>query len=141
MCKLAQPTLGRLLVAAMLATGPVTGAPQEVSAMTELAKRRPPAVAPVTLNGVRYEVPRAARTLGHGQASGILAAVSEASGELLWSVAVYPVSYGGAEEKDAQDVFITAIAAEADGAALLVTNETGARFRVRIADHGVEPLP
>lgn len=109
--------------------------------MSEFAKRRPPEVPPVEVGGVRYEVPRAPRALGHAQASGVLAAVSPATGDVLWSIVVYPITYAGSEEEDAQDIFITAIEPEEGGESLVVTSENAARYRVHIADHSVEPLP
>lgn len=105
----------------------------------EQMKRRPPNVEPVVAGGTRYEVTRTAPDIA--QRSGVLAAVDVKSGRRRWAVAVYPVTYAPGEEEDAQDVFITDLEISEDGRHLVVTNESGARFQVRMSDGAVEPIP
>jgi len=107
----------------------------------ESLKRRAPKVDPVAVNGVRYEVTRGPRSHGFKQNSGIISAIEEASGKELWWVAVYPVVYKSGEEQDAQDVFVTSLSISNDGHSLIVENEHGQRFSVRLLDHAIVEAP
>lgn len=104
-------------------------------------KRKGPAPLPlVILNGVRYSEERDARARGFGQPGGVVVAVEQQSGKELWLVQVYQTTYTE-EETDVQDVFISQMQPNADGSALLITNERKQRFvldlasrRVRVVD-------
>jgi hypothetical protein len=75
------------------------------------SKRRapPPEVKPVVIAGVRYESLPWGKSRGLGQNGGYLRAVDVDSGEELWILEVYDVSYDGDMEDDKQDRFITKI--------------------------------
>jgi hypothetical protein len=100
----------------------------------EQAKRSAPKVKPVIFGGIRYEVARGLRARATGQASGVLAATEISSGKELWTRPVYEVSYDGAEEDDAQDIFIVRLALNASKDMLLVEDEQDRRYRVRLSD-------
>lgn len=100
----------------------------------EQAKRRAPKVNPVKHAGVRYEVASGLRARTTGQASGVLAATEIDGGNELWTRAVYKVTYDGTEEADAQDVFIVKLALNKAKDGLLVEDEKGRKFLVRLAD-------
>lgn len=103
----------------------------------ESLKRRAPKIDPVVANGVRYEVTPGPRNKGFKQNSGVISAVDVATARVLWSIAVYPVFYEAGEETDVQDVFITELKLGPDGKTLLVTNEAGKRFSVKLEDQTV----
>jgi hypothetical protein len=106
----------------------------------ESAKRRPPTVEPLTVGDVTVSVEYSGRQYGIEQTSGVLTATSKA-GTHLWTKAVYPVVYDEAgEEADAQDVFITSIAAGPDAGSIIATNEDGQRFSVALSDGTVTAL-
>jgi hypothetical protein len=110
--------------------------PAKVNAM-ESAKRRVPKPAPVSAHGVRYEVDFSGKAEGSNQRGGVVAAVDEASGQLIWRMAVYPVVFKPAEERDAQEIFITDLALDADGRHLLVAAESRKRFVIDLATRSV----
>jgi hypothetical protein len=129
--------------ALMAASCAATYRPGEHSAREhamESMKRRPPEVEPVTGDGVRYEVPPAPRAVGVAQSSGVIAAVNESTGETLWGLAIYPIVVDEAEEEDASDVFITALALTEGGKALRVEDEQGGTYRVDLATRAVTAI-
>ena len=95
------------------------------------------AVAPVSLQGVRYEVVRGGRGRGLGQNGGLVAAVDEASGDELWVLKVYEIAYDGEMEDDKQDVAITDLSVSRWHKRLSVKNERGERFDVDLATRQV----
>ncbi len=95
----------------------------------------PPEVAPVTIDGTRFEALSWGRTRGFGQNGGYIAAVDPASGRELWTLKVYAVTYDPEMEEDVQDVFITGLAVR-DGR-LEVTDEKGRRFLVDVKSRAV----
>lgn len=101
-----------------------------------MAKRvGPPEVAPVTIDGTRFEALPWGRSRGFDQNGGLIAAVDPASGRELWTLKVYAVTYDTVLEEDVQDVFITDLAVK-DGK-LEVTDEKGRRFLVDVKTHEV----
>jgi hypothetical protein len=86
---------------------------------------------------VRYEVTAGPRNKGFKQNSGVISAVEEATAKVVWTIVVYKVTYEAGEETDAQDVFITDLKLGPDGKTLLVTNEAGKRFSVKLDDQSV----
>jgi hypothetical protein len=86
--------------------------------------------APVSLKGVRYEVVRGGKGRGLGQNGGLVAAVSQDTGEELWVLKVYDVAYDGDMEDDKQDVLITDLSASRWRNCLKVKNERGERYDV-----------
>ena len=67
----------------------------------------PPKVAPVTINGIRYEQ-QAGKESVDGQVGGLLAAYS-ATGEQLWTLKVYDNRRKPELEGDVQDVFFSSM--------------------------------
>ncbi len=88
----------------------------------ESAKRAAPIVQPVIADGVRYEPLRRALDHGFRQHGGVVAAVDEKTGELLWAVQLYTTEYDTQEERDAQDVDVKTLALDESGHALLATD-------------------
>ena len=69
----------------------------------------PDPVAPVSLEGRRYEAIEFGKARGLGQNGGYVAAIDEASGRELWIQRVYRIRYDRRLEGDKQDVFITGL--------------------------------
>jgi hypothetical protein len=97
----------------------------------------PPAVPPLTLDGVRYETLHRGRERGLGQNGGYLLAIDAASGRELWTLHVYAVPHDPAEEFDAQEVFITETVIDVAANVLLLKNENRRSFRINLADRSV----
>ncbi len=97
-------------------------------------KRQEPAIVPhIEHNGIRYEAEQSGPRLGYSQDGGIVAARDAATGELQWSRRVYPVHYDTSIESDKQEVFISAMTLNRDGASILIANEAGERFELRLS--------
>ena len=103
----------------------------------ESAKRAAPIVQPVIANGVRYEPLRRALDHGFRQHGGIVAAVDDKTGELLWAVQLYTTDYDDAEERDAQDVHVKMLMLDASGHALLATDERRRTWAIDLATRAV----
>lgn len=118
---------------ASVATGVTerTKAPGNVAAAKKRAPPQP--VAPVVLDNVRFEAPINGKVRGLGQNGGLVVAIDNRTGEELWFVLVYTITYAPNLEADKQDLFITDMAASADGKALIVNDERGRRWRVDLA--------
>lgn len=108
-----------------------TKAPGNVAAAKKRAPPQP--VAPVVLDNVRFEAPINGKVRGLGQNGGLVVAIDNRTGEELWFVLVYTITYAPNLEADKQDLFITDMAASADGKALIVNDERGRRWRVDLA--------
>jgi len=97
----------------------------------KLAKRAgPPDVEPVTINDVEFVVIHWGKSRGFGQNGGYIAAYNAATGEELWTLKVYDVTYDPQKEQDVQDIFIESITKTDSGDRLLVTDETGRVYRI-----------
>lgn len=94
---------------------------------------------PVVLGGIRYEALHWGKVRGLGQNGGYIAAIDTRTGEELWILKVYDVSYESDMEADKLDVFITGIEPDGDHA-LTVRNEKGRAFRVDLRDQSVREL-
>ena len=70
---------------------------------------------------------------GLDQNGGYVAAINEKTGEELWLVKVYDVTYDGDMEPDKQDVFVTSITLDRASRRLTVENEAGERYAVDLA--------
>jgi hypothetical protein len=114
---------------------------QERNMATFSAKRKAPKhVAPLSLNGVRYEAVLDTDELGYGGRGGVIAAYDDRTGELVWHVRIYRTEYNPTFEQDAQETYITSISAIGGGEVLLVTDERQRRFRLDLADRSVKVL-
>ena len=70
---------------------------------------------------------------------GVVMAVEQQSGKELWLAQIYQTTYT-TEETDVQDVFISHMQANADGSALLITNERKQRFVLDLVSRKVSAL-
>ncbi len=95
---------------------------------------------PVSANGIRYEVTRVPSRHGIAQDSGVVSAIDEATGQELWTIAVYPIVYDEDEERDVQDVYITRLAVDPEANVLLVANERRERYRVDLTNRSVTKI-
>ena len=104
-------------------------------------KRNEPAIVPhIEHNGIRYEAEQSGPRLGYSQDGGIVAARDAATGELQWSLRIYPIHYDASIESDKQEVFISAMTLSGDGASILIVNEAGKRFELRLSTCEVRPI-
>ena len=99
----------------------------------------PDPVDPVRSGGIRYEAMQWGKARGLGQNGGYVAAIDEKTGEELWLLKVYDVSYDGDMEGDKQDVFVTGLSLLPAAHALLIENERGARYRLDLRTRKVTP--
>src|SRR3546814_343196 len=105
--------------------------------MMQISRPPPPRIAPVRLDGIRYEQVMNALSLGQDQLTGYLAAYDDRSGERLWVLKVYDVKHDLALEQDVQEVYFTRMEAVPGKARLLIENEARRRFVVDLADRSV----
>jgi outer membrane protein assembly factor BamB len=111
---------------------------KEVKMDDESPRRMAPKkVAPLSVNGVRYEVTLRGRSRGFTQPGGVIVAIDEKTGKEIWILQAYTVTYERDEEQDVQNVFITEIALSGNGKALLITNERGERYSVNLEDRSI----
>lgn len=97
------------------------------SFMPEADRPAPPEVEPVVRDGVRYE-----RLIGNDpQVGGLIAACDVASGQRLWTLAVFDNVRDPAFEGDAQDVFVREMQFDTDGR-LRIVDEHGRRWIVDV---------
>ena len=106
-----------------------------------MAKKRsgPDPVEPVRFGGTRYEAVPWGKARGLKQNGGYVAAIDAKTGEELWLLKVYDVSYDGDMEADKQDVFVTSLEIDRTGRFLTVENEAGDHFIVNLASREVFP--
>jgi hypothetical protein len=110
------------------ADGTAVSSKQEKTVMQKSGSRIPaPVVAPVSVDGVRYEQVKNGLLAGFDQMGGYLAAY--AGDQQLWTLKVYDNKRDPVREGDVQDVFFKSMTLQADGT-LLIENERGARFIV-----------
>lgn len=107
----------------------------------ESPKRRVFTVAPVEAAGIRYEVLRGARSRGFNQNGGIIAAIDVASGNELWTLAVYQNSYDAKEEADVQDRYIIEMTLSKDQKQLLIKGEDKHSYAVDLGDRSITVVP
>ena len=98
----------------------------------QMKRAAPDPVAPVAVNGIRYEAPHFAGEMGGAQNGGYITASDIASGERLWSLRVYHTVYDPQRERDVQDVFVTRLI-DLGGGKLRVHDEDDRSFTVDLA--------
>ena len=105
------------------------------------AKREAPApVAPVTVDGVRYEVLHYAKMHGYDHNGGYILAKDAATGKLLRAIEVYEFSLDPkGKELDGQEVFITRMRKSWFGRRLNVRDEQGRSWTVDLVDPAAAP--
>ncbi len=102
------------------------------------AKRiAPPAVEPVTLDGLRFEAIHWGFERGLDQNGGYIAAIDTATGNERWILKVYEIDYDPKLESDVQDLFIERLAVSGD--LVEVTDERGRRFTVDPRTRAIRP--
>jgi hypothetical protein len=107
--------------------------------MKLLAKRgAPDPVAPVVINGIRFEAIHFSDDLGMDQNGGYVVAYDENTHARLWVLKVYETKYDSGMEKDVQDTFITSLGNS--GGKLKVVNERDRRFLVDIVSKKIERI-
>jgi len=109
--------------------------------MSKKGSRIPaPTVAPVEIDGVRFEQVGNGLVAGFDQMGGYLAARDATSNTELWTLKVYDNKRDPAREGDVQDVFFESMTVQ-DGGTLLIENERGKRFVVDPKARTSTPLP
>lgn len=106
----------------------------------ESAKRRAPSARPVVHDGVRYEQMRRPMEHGFKQSGGVIAAIEEVSGKVLWAVQLYETAFNPKEERDAQEVYVSALTLDAKAGVLIADDERKRRWRIRLSDHSVSAV-
>lgn len=96
-------------------------------------------VAPVVLNGVRYQPQHWGAVAGQRENGGFVSAVDVATGRELWTATIYQTRRTDEIEGDKQDVFITQLKALPGGQRLMIENEQGARYVLDLATHDAHP--
>lgn len=104
-------------------------------------KRAGPApVEPLSHNGIRYEALQWGRQRGLDQNGGYIAAIDEETGEELWILKVYQVTYDDDMEGDVQDVFIVNLTLDEPSGRLMVENEECMRYVVDPVTRTIDKL-
>lgn len=135
-------TAAALLLAACLTTSPshagISHPPSEENGM-ESTRRHAPGARPVVHQGVRYEQLRRPREQGFQQSGGVIAAIDEASGEQLWAVQLYETALDPAEERDAQEVYVSELTLDTKQGVLKAVDERKRVWLIRLSDGSVSP--
>jgi hypothetical protein len=100
-----------------------------------------PEPAAVSARGVRYQAPPFTRLYGLPHNGGYVEAIDERTGLRIWIVRVAGRQLSDGKEQDKQDVFITRLELEANGAHLLVVDERGQQHRLDLRTRRVVHLP
>jgi hypothetical protein len=141
------PWHGRTALAAVLTTiascasGPSPHNERETQIMSKSKSRIPAAqVAPLEIDGIRYEQVRNGLVAGLDQMGGYLAARDVSNNTELWKIKVYDNIRDPAKEGDVQDVFFESMQLQSDGT-LLIENERGKHFVVDLEARTSTPKP
>ncbi len=112
-----------------------------MTAQKQKKRRDPPKIEPVLLDGVRYEAPVTFEDMGNRYHGGVVTAIDDKTGRLLWVAQVYTQpKLDPSKEKDKQRVYISELSPRKGGSELKVANEAGETFRIRLADQDVRKL-
>ena len=107
----------------------------------ESAKRRAPSAKPVIHLGIKYEQMRRPMEHGFSQSGGVIAAIDTATDKQLWAVQLYETTFDAAEERDAQEVYVSELKIDAKSKTLIATDERKRRWQIKLADHTVSLMP
>lgn len=129
--------IGLVASLAVLANDALAGTSPEKEHIMESAKRRPPVAKPVIAKGIHYEQMRRPEEHGFTQSGGVIAAVDAKTDKILWIVQLYKTEFDSAEERDAQEVYVTELALDKSGQTLLATDERQRVWSVDLATHTV----
>jgi outer membrane protein assembly factor BamB len=100
-------------------------------------------VAPVERDGIRYEALHWGKERNLGQNGGFVVAIDDDTGVELWVQKIYDITYGD-KSPQKYDRFVTRLALIDNGAALAVTDDTGAVHRLDLTTRAVtllQPAP
>ena len=103
-------------------------------------RRLPPELALIVVGGVAYKELRQGNELGYEQKGGILVAMDEKTGVVLWHVRVYEVHIDATKEADVQEVFFIHMKLLPCGAEILLENELEKKFVIHLENHSVRAL-
>jgi len=109
--------------------------------MVSKKRAEPEAVEPVVIGARRYEVVPSGRARGMKQDGGVIRAVDVTSGDELWYLEVYRVTFDPNVETDKQEIYIARLTPTTDGGSLLVETERGRRYRVDLRTRAVTDEP
>lgn len=129
--------------AACIAQPTTSTLPTEVKTMTNPPKAsRPsaPVVAPVEINGVRYQQDTESSRHGGDQPGGYLVAIDIQTGARLWMLKVYEVEDQRASGVTAGGRYFQSLKVLPDEASLEIINEAGGRYKVDIAKRTAEQI-
>lgn len=117
--------------------------PTEVNIMTNPPKAsRPsaPVVAPVEINGVRYQQDTESSRHGGDQPGGYLVAIDIQTGARLWMLKVYEVEDHRASGVTGGGRYFQSLTVLPDESSLEIVNEAGGRYKVDIVKRTVEQI-
>lgn len=106
-------TVGVIAAALLLAITSVAMASDQRGRGESVSRPPPPKVAPVTLNGLRFEQVMNGKAIGLRDVTGYLRAVDVATGETKWVKQVYSTTYVPEDENDAQAVYFATMRMDA----------------------------
>ncbi len=99
--------------------------------MADKKRAEPDPIEPIVLDGIRYEAPHVSPADDNVPDGGVVVAIQQATGRLLWHAVIYDQpAYDPDMESDKQDVFITSMQASDDGTMLYIVNELGKEYRL-----------
>jgi len=104
-------------------------------------KRRPPEpVPPVVIDGIRYEAPLTGGEVDERQDGGIVAAIDDKTGRLLWTEIIYKIKRDPDIEDDKTEVYIKSMLPTSNLKALKIVNEEGKNFQLDLATRKVKKI-
>ncbi|SMF68785.1 hypothetical protein SAMN02745866_04339 [Alteromonadaceae bacterium Bs31] len=105
------------------------------------AKRPLPAdVRPLIYKGVMYTAPHWASENNSKRNGGYVLATEVETGNQMWRKRVYSTWYNPFLEEDVQDVFIVSIELAGEGDSLIITNEKGNEYRLKLKSLKVKKI-
>jgi hypothetical protein len=97
-------------------------------------------VAPVEIDGIRYEQDTESYRHGGDQPGGYLVAIDPKTGNRLWMLKVYPVEDHRAAGVTGGGLYFSSMARVPGEKTLEIVNEAGGRYRVDIARRTAEQV-
>ncbi len=103
-------------------------------------RAEPELLPPIVLGNTRYEAPLWGKSRDLAQNGGHVVAVNSLTGEELWVVALYEITYDPDMEEDKQDIFLISLKLDKKKSKLLVEDERGRKYALDIFSRKVEIL-
>lgn len=97
----------------------------------------PPRIQPIVHDGIRYEEDMESGRHGGTGRGGYLVARNAATGERLWSIAVYHVPAAAPDAPGAASRYFRTMSLVAGGSAIAIEDEAGGRYVVDLASRNV----